>query len=211
MSIDQTDDSDSGSEDEGSITLVISEMKQGEMSNADLLVKRFTDRLERFVRERMNRRVRTLGNSDDVVVNTLNDLFQGLWQGRYSELSNRESFWRLLVVVACRNVCDEVNHEKRQKRGGGKVVHASSLEQEDSTSLFERVAADSKSPYRNAMIREECESLLKGLENEELQVIVLMKMAKYTNEQISRTLDIKLRSVERSLAKIRQLWSAKIK
>ena len=62
-------------------------------------------------------------------------------------------------------------------------------------------------PEFAAQVAEECQRLL-GLLPEELRRVAVWKMEGHTNDEIASSLDCALRSVERKLERIRNLWAA---
>ena len=57
------------------------------------------------------------------------------------------------------------------------------------------------------MLEEESRQLLESLADDGLQQIVLLKMEGYTNQEVADKRGCKLRTVERKLRLIRQLWA----
>lgn len=197
-------------EDEGSITRVIRRMQKGDSSDAQVLWTRFFMRLKFLVKEKINPQMRLLLDEEDLALDSLAELFKGLLVGQYETLGNREEFWRLLVVVASRNVIDEINREGRLKRGAGKVFGETSLltVDDDQAAFFERIASSELPPDVQLMITEQVARLLETLPDGDLQTIALMKASEATNQEISAALGISLRTVERRLKEIRDRWSA---
>ena len=150
---------------EGSISRVIRNMQDGDESEFSLLWDRFYTRLTFLVRKRLHHQLRTVADEEDVALESLLELFRGLLEGKYPALDNRESLWRLLVTVSSRNVLDEVNREKRLKRGGGRVLHESAFDgqREDAPSLFDRMPSSIKAPDVQLMITERCTQMLESL------------------------------------------------
>ena len=55
---------------------------------------------------------------------------------------------------------------------------------------------------------EQCERLLMKLDDEVLRNIAQQKLEGYTNQEIADRLEVRLRTVERKLARIRAEWSS---
>lgn len=198
-------------DDEGSVTIVIRKMKAGDERGADLLWQRFHDRIKTLVRSRLHPAHSQIADEEDVALESLAELFRGLLKGKFQDLSNRNDFWRLLVTVATRNVIDQVNREKTQKRGGGRVHNETAIRSETSvhsTQLFDRIPSTIPTPEAQSMITENVARLLESLKDGELQTIALMKAAGSNNQEVSDQMGISLRSVERRLREIRERWSA---
>ncbi|MEZ6122091.1 MAG: ECF-type sigma factor [Planctomycetaceae bacterium] len=193
--------------DEGSVSRVIRRMKTGDDEGADLLWARFYSRLTYLVRNRLRGQLRIVSDEEDVALESLAELFQGLLQGQYPALKDRESFWRLLVTVASRNVLDKFAHERRQKRGAGRVQQESDLAGDDSRPMLDRIASRMETPDMQVMIAERCTHLLEALDDDNLQAIALLKTSGATNDDVAKSLGMSVRSVERKLAEIRSRWS----
>ncbi len=199
-------------EDEGSITRVIRKLQRGEDADTSFLWRRFYVRLKFLVKDRLRTQFGALSDEEDVALDSLSELFRGLLDGKYPSLDSREAFWRLLVTVSTRNVIDEINKEKRLKRGGGKVFPESTFStlEDESAALFEQIASSTEAPDVQMMISERCTELLESLSDEQLQAIAIMRTAGTTNQEIADSLGMSLRSVERRLAEIRKCWAAEV-
>jgi len=196
-------------DDDGSVSRIIRRMKTGDPEGADILWERFFARLTYLVRERMGSQLRTMSDEEDVALQSLAEMFRGLMNGQFPLLDNRESFWRLLVTVASRNVIDVITHERRMKRGAGRVVNESAFSsgKDGDSELFEQLASSEQAPDVQVMITERCTELLESLADKQLQAIALMKTAGSSNSEVAKLLGLSLRSVERRLSEIRARWA----
>lgn len=195
-------------DDEGSVTRIIRRMQGGDAEGADFLWARFYARLTYLARNRLGMQRKSLADEEDVALESLSELFRGLLEGKYAGLENRDSFWRLLVTVACRNVADEVNKENRQKRGGGQVFRETEFDGPDNVAFFDNIASNAPSPDVQVMITERCAQLLESLDDGQLQAIAVMKTAGSSNKEVGDALGLSLRTVERKLSEIRDRWSS---
>lgn len=195
-------------DDEGSVTRIIRKMQQGDAEDADVLWNRFYVRLTKLVRNRLSVQNKSLADEEDVALESLSELFKGLLEGKYSKLDNRESMWSLLVTVAARNVVDEVNKEKRLKRGGGNVLRETEVGTLDETAFLDNLPSNVSAPDVQVMITERCAEMLESLGDRTLQSIAVMKTAGAGNQEVARALGLSLRSVERRLSEIRSRWSS---
>jgi DNA-directed RNA polymerase specialized sigma24 family protein len=115
----------------------------------------------------------------------------------------------LLIVITDRKASDLANAQRRQKRGGGKVLDEAALQaaQGDSgPSPLAEILSREPSPEFAAQVAEECRRLLGLLQDPELRHVALAKMAGYTVEQIAQQLGVVPRTVKRWLRMIRQRW-----
>jgi hypothetical protein len=101
-----------------------------------------------------------------------------------------------------------VQHEKRQKRGGGNVVTEADLApgSAEEGAALDRLIGREPSPEFAAQVAEECGRLLDILGDEDLRGIARWKMEGHTNGEIAGKLGCLERTVERKLRVIRGLW-----
>src|SRR5262249_43782359 len=97
-----------------------------------------------------------------------------------------------------RKTRDYAEHEARAKRGGG----TSRPVEID----WGEVLGAEPTPDLLAQMSEECEGLLRRLNDEHLRQIAVWKMEGFTNEEIADKLGYVSRTVERKLRVIRELW-----
>lgn len=176
-----------------------------------MLWKRFYEKLRHLVKSRLHNSSRTVSDEEDLTLDSLAELFQGLLKGQYPSLDSRESLWKLLVTVSSRNVMDEVAKARRLKRGGGKVLNESALNSNDEPhqGILDQTPGKTPPPDVKMMIAERCTEMLESLGDDELQAIALLKTGGSNNKEVAATLNISLRSVERRLVEIRECWTAR--
>jgi DNA-directed RNA polymerase specialized sigma24 family protein len=131
-------------------------------------------------------------------------------KGRFPELFDRDSLWRLLVVLTARKAAHLVRDESRRKRGGGAVPVGESADRDDLAGL-EQILSREPDPEFAAQVAEESRRLLRLLGNPELESVALWRMEGYTVEEIAAKLGCAPRSVKRKLQMIRGLWEKEIK
>ena len=177
---------------------------------AQELWNRYFTQLVKLAHNRLSTRPPRGADAEDMALSAFNSFFKGLEQGRFPQLRGRNDLWRLLVVITARKVIDYVQHEGRQKRGGGRIVGESGIPTSNSSSAqrgIEQVIGDEPTPEFAVSVAEECELLLEQLGDAMLREVAQLKLEAYTNEEISQRLDCSLRTVERKLWLIRAKWS----
>ena len=191
------------SQDE-SITHWIQNLKQGESAAASQLWERYFRRLVGLARLKLAALPRRSADEEDVALSAFKSLCLGAERGKFPELMNRENLWPLLVLLTARKACDFANYERRQKRGGGKVIGQADLSAQQGQSLDD-VLGREPTPEFAAMVEEEYQQLLNRL-NVEQRELALLKMEGYTNPEVAAKLGCSLRTVERRLELIRRIW-----
>ena len=199
------------SEGVGSVTHWIRDLRDGNDvdSAARELWRRYFDRLVGLARARLHAAPRGPADEEDVALSAFDSFCHGVAEGRFTDLGGRDDLWRLLVTMTVRKAVNRVKHERRQKRGGGRVVGEAALDGTDPVSdPFARVVGREPSPELAAMMIDECRRLLGSLRDDSLRRVALLKMEGYDNEEISTRLNCGLRTVERKLGAIRATWLA---
>ena len=101
-----------------------------------------------------------------------------------------------------------------QKRGGGQVVGESALagpsgKYEQPAGIIEQIIGREPEADFAAEVSEESERLLSLLPDEAIRKLALLKMEGFTNNEAAEELQCGVRTVERRLALIRQIWEAR--
>jgi DNA-directed RNA polymerase specialized sigma24 family protein len=150
-------------------------------------------------------------DEEDVALSAFNSFLRGVEAGRFPQLADRDDLWRLLLVITERKAIYVIAHERRVKRGGGKVCHAGAVEGESSGSPgLDGVVGHEPTPDQAAQIAEECGRLLALLDDETLRRVALAKMEGSTNREIAERLDLSEPTIERKLRRIRSAWKKEL-
>ncbi len=196
---------------EHSVTQWVSDLKAGDRSEAArLLWQRYFERLARLAGARLRGAARGSADGEDVALSVFDSFFQGVAAGRFPDLANRDDLWRLLVTITARKAHNQRRNEGRQKRGGDRVVGEGALAGADrmGDDFMAQVVGDEPTPEFAAMMADEYRRLFGSLADESLRVVALLKLEGHSNEEIAKSLDCGLRTVERKLEVIRKRWTA---
>jgi DNA-directed RNA polymerase specialized sigma24 family protein len=191
------------------ITLWISKLQAGDAVAAQKLWEHYFVRLVRLARRKLEGSRRREADEEDVALNALDSFFRGAAAGRFPRLTDRDCLWRVLVVITGRKALDQLELERRLKRGGGLVQGESALltptdsEQEQGLA---RVVGTEPTPELAAQMAEELQRLLGKLTDDQLRGIAVCKMEGYSNDEIAARLGCATPTVERRLRLIRTLW-----
>jgi DNA-directed RNA polymerase specialized sigma24 family protein len=194
----------------GSVTCWIDLLKAGDPAAAQKMWEVYFDRLVALARRKLQGMARRAADEEDVALCALDSFCRGAKRGRYPQLADRDDLWRHLVIIADRKAIDLVQHERRQKRGGGKVRGESALDEakgSSATAGLDGIADAAPTPELVAQMAEECQRLLGMLTEPKLRSIALWKLEGYTNEEIAAKLGCVERTVERKVRRIRAIWN----
>jgi DNA-directed RNA polymerase specialized sigma24 family protein len=199
------------SEDPGSVTQWISSLKTGADDSVERLWKRYSKRMIGLARERLRSVPRTAADEEDVALSAFDSFCARAARGQFPEVEDRDDLWRLVAMITARKAVDLVQHERRQKRGGGVLVlDESALDDTDyqkGANGLGQIAGRDPTPEFAALMAEECRRMLDGLGDETLRNVALWKMDGYTDDEIAGHLDCSRRTVVRKLELIREMWA----
>lgn len=143
-----------------------------------------------------------------MVITAFDSFYRGAQAGRFPKLEDRSDLWQILVMITVRKALNHMNHERRQKRGGGHVRGESAfLGPDELASGIEQIAGTEPSPEFAGQIVDQCQYLLRQLDDDLLERIAIAKLEGHTNAEIADQLSILTRTVERKLRIIREIWA----
>jgi len=192
----------------GSVTNWLQLLQAGEGAAARQIWERYCPRLVSLAREKLRGADRRMADEEDVALSVFDSFCRGIEQGRFPNLEGRDNLWKVLVILTARKSLRLIQHERRQKRGGGHVVAGADLPPPDPEEgdAFDRLIGREPSPEFAAQVAEECVRLLDLLGEDELRSIAVWKMESYTNAEVAGKLGCLERTVERKVRVIRGLW-----
>jgi DNA-directed RNA polymerase specialized sigma24 family protein len=194
----------------GSVTQWISQLKAGDRGAAQPLWEAYFRLLVERARHKLAGTPRRAADEEDVALSGFDSFCRGAARGRFPQLNDRHDLWQLLVVITDRKAIDLVHHERRARRGGGKVAGEEARPERDSAaggSPLAQVRSQEPTPEFAAQVAEEFQRLLDLLDDSELRSIALWKMEGYTIDEIAARLGCVPRTVDRRLQLIRSIWT----
>lgn len=196
---------------EGSITQWLDQLRDGDSEAVQQIWERYYRRLVGMARKKLRDTPRRVADEEDVAVDAFDSFFRGAEAGRFPKLNDREDLWQVLVMITARKAANQLKHDFRQKRGGGRVRGESVFLagfSDDERAGIDQVVGQEPTPEFAGQVGSQCEELLQRLDDETLVKIALAKLDGYTNDEIAAQLDVRTRTVERKLRTIREIWSA---
>jgi RNA polymerase sigma factor (sigma-70 family) len=186
----------------GSVTGWLNQLKDGDQAALQPLWECYFQRLLEQACQRLRHAPCRVADEEDVVAIAFERFYQGLQNGRFPRLDDRDDLWRLLVLLTRHAACDLGRKLGRKKRGG----QCSPTSEADLAQLL----CDQPGPEEAVQVAEDCRRLLEKLPNDKLRSIFLRKLEGHTNEEIAQQLGCVTRTVERGLEAIRSIWNEEI-
>jgi DNA-directed RNA polymerase specialized sigma24 family protein len=203
------------SEEPGSVTRWIDPLKAGDPEAAHALWERYFAKLVRLAGAKLRARRGPGGDADeeDAALSAFDSFCAAAVEGRFPRLAGRDDLWRLLVVITARKVAAQVQHRRRLKRGGHRVLGAAARDAGgagDGIDGLDQIIGPEPTPEFAAMVAEQYQILLDALEDESLAQVARWRMEGYTTDEIAGRLGCARRTVARRLDLIRKIWLEKI-
>jgi len=148
-----------------------------------------------------------------VVLSAFDSFFRAAEQGRFPQLHDRDDLWQLLILIADRKAINLIHAERRQRRGGGKVLDEAALAGGANTvgvTGLAWVPGQALSPEFAAEAADECRRLLHALADANLQRVAVLKMAGHSVAEIAAEMKRAPRTVKRWLQLIRHTWEQEL-
>ena len=193
-----------------SVTAWIAGLKSGDSAAAGEIWMRYVDRLVRLARAKLGSSPRRVADEEDVALSAFNDFLQGIEDGRFARLDDRDDLWQVLVMLTERKAIAQRRREQAQKRGGGQVrgesVFAAADAGDSQRPGLAQWADEEPTPAFAVQMTEEMRRALESLGDDVQREVALGKLAGYNNRELAERLGISLRAVERKLSIIRRKW-----
>jgi DNA-directed RNA polymerase specialized sigma24 family protein len=191
---------------DGSVTRWLGPLRSGDPAAVEQLWQRYFHRLAELARTRLPGVVRRVVDGEDVALSVIDSFCRHAEAGRFPEIRDRDSLWRLLVVFAERKAAHQVRDQTRAKRGGGAVVPLPDPGSEEEEALLGDALNREPTPELAAQMAEECQRLLAALPDDEFRKVAVLKMEGHGNEEIAALTGVVERTVKRRLHHIRTVW-----
>jgi DNA-directed RNA polymerase specialized sigma24 family protein len=193
------------------VTLWIDQLRDEDEDAARNLWNHFVSRLYDSARKKLRPETRRVYDEEDAAQSAFHSVCVGISQGRFPDLHDRESLWRLLLVVTSRKVSHRHRFDQQQRRDVRRISADSVFIQSQGDSTFGNVGAVSSrepTPEFVAEFIETCDTLFTSLEDESLQDVATLRMEGYQDSEIAQRLGCSRRTVQRRLEVIRRHWEA---
>ena len=191
-----------------SVTIWIDGLRRGNEQSAQQLWERYFSQLVRIAGNKLPRSVRRDFDEEDVALSAFHSLCQGVREGKYPRLDDRDNLWSLLVVITARKAMRHMRSAATLKRGGGNVESSSEFRDSGNSTGIDQIIGREPTADFAAQVSEESERLLSLLPDETFRQLALLKMEGHNNKETAEQLGCGLRTVERRLRLIRSIWDA---
>jgi DNA-directed RNA polymerase specialized sigma24 family protein len=198
----------------GSITNLIAQLREGDEAAAQQLLERFYCRVLGVAKRKLQHNSLGFADEQDVAQSALLAFVRGAKKGQFTKLHDRDDLWNLLVVITSRKAVNLLIKEGR-KREKHKDAEDQKPSQEGVDAFGNAIDLDgfidqAPSPEMELLIDEECKRLLSLLGDAQLRAIAVWKLEGHASADIASMLGCSLRTVERKVRLIRQIWHPEV-
>jgi DNA-directed RNA polymerase specialized sigma24 family protein len=192
----------------GSVTLWLERLKSGEQAALQKLWEGYFSRLVALARKKLQGVPCQVADEEDVVLSAFNSFHRCVEEGRFPQLLDRDDLWQVLVLLTVRKAANQARHACADRRGHGRVQHASALEdsEEDAGRAFADLISREPDPAVAAEVAETCRRFLEGLPTDSLRAVAMWKLEGYSTQEIAGKLGRAAVTANRKLADIREAW-----
>jgi DNA-directed RNA polymerase specialized sigma24 family protein len=193
----------------GSISHAIASLENQDEAAAELIWNRYFQRLCNHCELLIYQRHQKHFSPDEIASSAFLALFDGIKQQRFHQVRNRDELWQMLTLIAARQAINRGVAQDRQRRGGGKVRGSSAFDHQSIDNVADYLQRE-LDPQEYLELEELSEQLLGALTIDNLKTIAIWRMAGYSNEEMAKKLGCSIRTVERKLNLIREIWSKQL-
>lgn len=190
-----------------SVTAWIGDLKDGQDEATQKLWERYFGQLVRIAARRLGAAPRRVADEEDVAVSVFESLCRGAAAGRFQQLQDRDDLWKLLTAIAGMKAVDQIRRQTALKRGGTNVRGESIVDGNSQIGGFDQLVHTEPTPEFLALMEEQQQQMFDLLPDDSQRQVARLRFEGYSNQEISQQLDISLRSVERKLKVVREIWS----
>ena len=198
---------------DGSVTALIRGAQAGDRKTAPrALWDRYYQRVSQVVRQVLRGSREIDGDWEDVALETMRQVLEGVYEDRYPLLEDRDNLWAILARVTVCRALDERKRRRRHHRRMEEAGNHSSSASPGGNSSGQRLPVETladQAPLPDLVLEatEQIERLMTLLEpHPRLAALARLKLQEATHAEIGQALDISQRTVRRDLARIRELW-----
>jgi RNA polymerase sigma factor (sigma-70 family) len=186
---------------DSSVTTWLGRLQEGDPDAAQKLWQRYHQDLVRLAYRKLRDTPRRVADEEDVVLDAFASFCKGVQENRFPQLAARNNLWALLLTLTERRATQLRRRQQAQKRGAAA---------EPAELPIDQLVAPEPTPEFAALMAEQCERLLRVLDDRSLRQIAIWKMEGYTNAEIAARIGRVEVTVSRQLRLIRGLWEEEL-
>ncbi len=188
------------------ITVWIDGLRNSDDSAALRIWNHFSLRLLELARTRLAPKTKRAYDEEDAVQSMFRSVCLGFAGGRFPDLQDRDSLWRLMLVITCQKISNRHRFDHQQRRDVRLTLTDSVFYNADSIAVTaeSNLVSTEPAPEFVAEFVETCEKLFAEFDDPVLEKITTLRMEGFSDSEIATQLDCSRRTVQRRLEIIRR-------
>lgn len=197
----------------GSVTQWIHDINQfWDQQAAQKLFERYFTQLISQVRSRVNRKLQSVNDAEDVAAFALSEVLCKIRDGAFPNLEDRSGLWALIITIAdvrTRHLWRHANQAKRDRKRTISPEQLASPGQESTAGAFEFTSRE-PTPEFVASVNDQLEQLLQALSSDDYRDLLAAELSGESPDDMRRKLserlgqDVSERTVRRKRQRMRQ-------
>lgn len=190
-------------DDSDAVTCWIGDLRRQSPEAQARIFEQYFGPAVRLASRRLGTARRRERDEEDVAISAMQSFFAGIAADRFDRLASRDDLWAVIAVITSRKAIRQLRRLTSRKRGGGRE-RGESVFADDGPGLAAAKAAGDD--VAEAEARDLGRWLIERLPEPALRSIALMRLEGLSVEEIADSLEVVPRTIERKLARIRQIW-----
>jgi RNA polymerase sigma factor (sigma-70 family) len=186
------------------VSVWIDRLREADEVAARRVWEHFSNRLFEIARKRLRADTRRVYDEEDAVQSMFRSICAGMTAGRFPDLRDRDSLWRLMLVVTAQKISNRHRFDQQQRRDIRRTLTDSIFT--DSRGDDDLLHSREPTPEFAAELEETCERLFERLNDPDLKEIAVLRLEGYTDAEIAAKLDCSRRTIQRRMTMIRRHW-----
>ncbi|MBB3208137.1 DNA-directed RNA polymerase specialized sigma24 family protein [Rhodopirellula rubra] len=182
----------------GSVTRAMDLLRVGNDDGVTQLWNKYAPRMVRVAFSKFGMRRERNDDAEDVARSAFGHFCLDAADGAFPWVTDRESLWPVLMTITARRAARLSRDELRLKR--------SALRRDHRELHTLELASSTLPPDEVMLLNEQVTVLLDCLRTPLLRRVAILKMDGFTNEEVAKEVNVAVRSVERKLQLIREIW-----
>ena len=190
-------------EDSDAVTCWIGELRRQSPDAQVRIFEQYFGPAVQLAARRLGTARRRERDEEDVAISAMQSFFAGVAANRFDRLTNRGDLWAVIAVITSRKAIRQLRRLTSRKRGGGRE-RGESVFADDGPGLAAAKAGGDDMAETEA--RDLGRWLIERLPEPMLRSVALLRLEGLSIDEIADSLGVVPRTIERKLARIRQLW-----
>ena len=189
---------------EGSVSQWIGRLKNGTDSAARYIWDRYRRPLQSLASAELGDSPRSVSDDEDVVIRAFAAFLRRTREGAYGTMQTRDDLWRLLVTITR-------TYAWKQSRFLGRIRRRMTIKDPRANErMLTQLASSCPPPDVLASVSDSLRVLIDRLEDPELKEVAMGRLNGLTNEELAAKQSRSVRTIERRLVLIRNVWNEQI-